>query len=62
MPPLVIVLTAAALGIAAMALTGWMQRVAGEDSMWLEIGLHVFLATFLGAGAAALAQDELEVV
>lgn len=62
MPPLVIVLIAFVLGIAAMALTRWMQRVAGEDSVWLGIGMHVFLAAFLGAGAAALARNELEVV
>lgn len=60
--PLVIVLTASVLGVAAMALTRWMQRVAGEDSVWLGIGLHVYLAAFLGAGAAALARNELEVV
>lgn len=62
MPPLTIVLTALVLAVTAMVLTRWMRGVAGEESEWLGIGLHVLLAGFGGAGAAALARTELELV
>ena len=62
MPPLTIVLTALVLGVAAVVLSGWMRKVAAEESWWLGIGLHVLLAGFGGAGAAALARNELELV
>jgi len=56
----VIVATALAAGLAALALTSWMQRVAEVESGWLRSGLHVLVAAAAGAGAAALATDWIE--
>jgi len=66
----IVVLTAAAVGLAAWALTPWMRRVARAneaaperaDSVWLGSGLHAVLALLGGAGAALLASSWVELV
>jgi len=61
-PPEIVLLTAFVAAVAAVALTGWMGRVAGVESAWLRCGLHVLLAGFGGAGAAAIATTWVETV
>lgn len=62
MSPSVIVLTAAVVGLGAVALTPWMRSVADTDSPWLGNGLHPLVAAFGGAGGAALADGPAELV
>lgn len=59
---IVIICTAVAAGLAALALTRWMRRVAKVNSFGLAHYLHVPLAAVLGAGAALLADNWAELV
>ena len=52
--------TALATGTTAVALTPWMQRLAGVESLWLRSGVHALVAAGAGAGAAVLADNWAE--
>lgn len=59
--PLILVLpTALVTGTAAAALTPWMHRLAGAESLWLRSGLHALIAASAGAGVAVLADGWAE--
>ena len=60
MPPAIIALAAVSTGLAALALTPWMQSTARSESTWLRSGAHVPLAGLGGVGAAMLARDVAE--
>ncbi|MEE6297367.1 A24 family peptidase [Georgenia wangjunii] len=62
MTPAVVLLTAVATAVAAVALTPWMRRVTTSDSAWLRSGVHVVLAALGGAGAAGLASGWAEMI
>jgi leader peptidase (prepilin peptidase)/N-methyltransferase len=58
----VAVLTAAAVGAAAVLLTGRTRRLMERPSAWLSSGLHVVLGVVGGALAGAAAADPAELV
>ena len=57
-----IICTAVVAGLTALGLTRWMRQVAKVSSFWLAHYLHVPLAAALGAGAALLADNWVELV
>jgi leader peptidase (prepilin peptidase)/N-methyltransferase len=61
-PATLVLPTALATGAAAVALTPWMQRLAGAESLWMRSGLHAVVAACAGAGVAVLADGWAELV